>query len=328
MNQNLFIGTYSKTGVYKFNFTNGNLNKLEEESSFENCSYLCSSNNMLYSIVEYSNNLLYKNGYIIARNHNLFPINSSPLIGNGPCFITLDKTRNVLYVGNYGDGSIDIFSLNTDGSINTEFYHKAPCSSISKIHYISISSNNKFLFAIDLGIDMLIAYEIISNGINFELKEFCSHKFPNNSAPRHLVNLNSVLYVITENSCELYQFEFSEINGFKIINTISLLPTNTIVNANTTGCAIKISKDHKFIYTSIRGHNSISVFKIGLSLELIQNISCFGITPRDIFLDNTETFLLCANQNSNSISIFNRDIKTGYLNLKNIYPIDSPACII
>lgn len=326
MEQSLFVGTYSKNGIYNLNFNNGILTKLGKEDSFENCSYLCTYNNIIYSIVEYSDIPLYKDGYVVARNKNMLPINSSSLIGKGPCFITLDKTNNLLYVGNYGDGSIDIFSLNTDGSIHSIIYHNSPYSNNSRIHYISLSNN--LLFAIDLGVNKLFAYKIVYSTNNFKLKEFCYYDFPNGSAPRHFVQNDDNFYIITENSCELYKLKFSLKTGFKLIDTVSLLPNNVIKRKDYTGCAIKMSTDNNFIYTSIRGHNSISVFKLDPTLELIQNISCFGTTPRDIYLDSSQNFLLCANQTSNNISIFNMDTKIGYINFKSTYPINSPACII
>ena len=256
MNQNLFVGTYSENGIYKLNFNNGILTELKRNNSFENCSYLCFHNNLIYSIIEYSNNKLYKDGYICSRNLNLIPNSSSSILGKGPCFITIYK--NFLYIGNYGDGSIDVFSLDEFGKIVSQIYHKNPPTNISRTHYIL--PYNNFVFVTDLGTDTLFAYKILLDETNFELKEFCYYKFPTNSKPRHIVKMQNELYVITETSCELYRLKFSEKTGFELIENISLLPNNCKLETNYTGCAIKISKDNKFIYTSIRGHNSISTF--------------------------------------------------------------------
>lgn len=324
MEQNIFIGTYSENGIYKFNFNNGVLTELKKDNSFENCSYLCSANNLIYSIIEYSNKEIYKNGYIYSSNFNLIPTSTSFITGKGPCFITIYE--NKLYIGNYGDGSIDVFSLDEDGKIASQIYHKNPYSNTSRAHCILPYKN--FLFVTDLGTDNLFAYKILFNGNTFELKEFCSYKFPANCAPRHIANIKNELYIITENSCELYRLSFSEKSGFKLIESISLLPINCNPQKNYTGCALKISKDNNFIYTCIRGHNSISTFKLKPELTLLQNIPCLGNTPRDLFIDNSQTFLLCANQASNNISIFSRNTKTGLLYFENTYPITAPACII
>lgn len=327
MKQNLIIGSYSQNGIYQIAFKNGTLSPATSESSFENCSYLYKNKDIIYHVVEYSNNPLYKNGYVIARNRHLKPISTSKVEGISPCFITVDTSRNMLYVANYTDGSMDIFLLNSDGSINNLIFHKK-YSSHSHIHHISFSEDYKFVFVLDLGDNTLFAYKIILDNNKLKLQELYSYHFPNGSAPRHLISCRQNFYVITENSCELYQLYFSEQMGFYKNDCINLLPSNIKKDKNFTGCAIKMSFDHRFLYTTIRGHNSISVIKVNPSLEIIQNISCFGNTPRDIHLDNSENFLLCANQDSSNITIFNRHQKTGLLRFKDVYPISSPACII
>ncbi len=326
MKENLLIGTYSTVGIFELEFNNSILKYITQNNSFENCSYICTNSNIIYNIVEYSDNPIYANGCVISRNRNLCPINKTFLNGKGPCYLTIDKQRNMLYTANYGDGSIDIFDLNIDGSISKPIYHKKFFQN-SRIHQICFSSDNKIVFITNLGNDTLYAYKILGDKTNFKLLELDKYKFPTGSGPRHLVIKENNLYVITENSCELYQITFSENNSFNFINCVSILP-NVQKQDNYTGCAIKISNDGSFIYCSVRGHNSISVFDTNNSLELVQNISCYGNTPRDISFNLSEDFMFCANQNSNDISIFSRNKKTGSLNFENKYSINSPACII
>lgn len=325
MGQDFFVGTYSRSGIFKLNFDNGVFSQVCHNDSFDNCSWLYKNNDIIYSIVEYSDNPMYNDGYLVARNLNLLPISSSFLHGKGPCHVVVDNTRNLLFVANYGNGSIDVFSLNSDGTINNSVYYKE-FNKQSRIHFLKFSSDNHFLFAIDLGTDTIFSFEIIFNGNNLELKYFSKYSFPANSGPRHLELLDHSLFVITEKSCELYQLSFSDKLGFKFINCVSLLPDNITREQNYSGCSIKISNDKKFIYTTIRVHNSISVFDVS-DLKLIQNISCNGKIPRDINFDNSEDYLFCANQESSNISIFERNKKTGCLTYHRSYPVNSPACI-
>ena len=332
MEEKFLIGTYSKDGIYKLDFKDKELSQVQKNSSFENCSYLCISRDKIYSIVEYSNISKYQKGCISSRNVNLDVINTCFLKGEGPCFIKLDESRNLLYVANYGDGSIDVFSLKTDGSINKLIYNKnfskLKNNLKSRIHYIDLSNDKQVLFISDLGTSILYAYKIIYNDDSFDLEELSYYQFPDNSGCRHLVINNDNLYIVTENSCELYHLSFSEKNGFSLLDNISILPKNYIKKENDTGCAIRLSNDFQYIYTNIRGHNSISVFKTYPKLELIQNISCYGEIPRDINFNISQEYLLCANQASNNISIFSRNKKTGHLLFESSYPINCPACII
>lgn len=292
---------------------------LKQNNSFENCSYLCKNKDIIYSVTEYPES------YLTTRNSNLFPIHNTEISGKSPCHITIDKLRNLLYVSNYEDGSINVFSLNYNGVINELIYYKMYDKN-SHIHYTSLSEDNNFLFVLDLGKNVLSAYEIIFVNSIFGLKESYSYTFPDNSSPRHFTINKNNLYIVTEKSCEIYHLVFSQNTGFSLIKNVSILPQSTEKQQNYTGCAIKFSNDNKFIYVTVRGHNSISVFNS--SLKFIQNISCYGKTPRDINFDNTQNFMLCANQNSSDITVFERDKKTGHLLFKSKYPINSPACII
>lgn len=325
MKQTLLVGTYSNIGVHKLTFENGILTTILSDEKFENCSYLCNYGINNFSVVEYSNNYNHKNGLIVARNSNLSIINTLNIKGVSPCYVCLDIARNLLYVANYSDGSLNVFLLNSDKSLCNLVFSKS-FTNHSHIHCIELSSDGDFLFITDLGDNKLFAYKIIFDRTSFDLIYISQYDFSNNSKPRHLVVNNDNIFLVTENSCELYHFTFSEKDGFKFLEKLSLLPHNISISDDYTGCAIKLSKDKNLIYTSIRGLDAICVFSITNKLELKQYISCYGKTPRDLLvLDN---YLLCANQNSNSITIFYTNENTGELCYKNTFNIDHPACII
>ena len=78
-----------------------------------------------------------------------------------------------------------------------------------------------------------------------------------------------------------------------------------------------------------RGHNSISVFKYeNNKLELLQNILSYGNTPRNLEIDKTEKYLLVANQDSDEISIYSRNKKTGKLDFIEKQNTLLPTCIL
>lgn len=325
MMQNMLIGTYSQNGIYTLQFRGGSLYLLNTSDTFENCSYLSYSSNHIYGIVEYSEREVYKDGALISMTSTLSNQHAFPISGKGPCFILFDDIRNLLYIANYGNGTIDVFLLDVNGNITSSIYHKQ-YTSHSRIHHLALSEDKNMLFASDLGDNKIYAYQIIFENQTLELKDLGYYSFAKGTSPRHLAIYLNNIYVITEDSCELYHFTFSENAGFHFVNSISIVGNDR--TANDTGCAIRISKDGKFIYASIRGKDCIYVFSTTPELKLIQTTSCFGKTPRDIQFDTFENYLLCANQNSRSISVFDRDQKTGLLQYNNGYHIDNPACII
>lgn len=179
-------------------------------------------------------------------------------------------------------------------------------------------------FVVDLGEDVLIAYEIINENI----KEISRVKFEEGTEPRHIAIGKDNIYVVSEKSCEIYIIKFRE-KELRIIDKVSILPKDTKQEENHTGCAIKISKNLKYLYVSVRGHNSISIYKMNKNkLRMIQNISCEGNTPRDLELDKTGKYLLVANQDSNEIAIFKRNRITGKIIYQRKEEMDLPTCVI
>lgn len=318
----LLVGSYSEFGICKLSFDNGNLTTVLLDDSFKDCSYLYKYNNTIFNVVEGSD---FENSFIVARNLNLSIINSLKSSGFSPCYISLDKYRHLLYVANYGDGSFGVFSLNSDNSLNKLIFSKT-FTAHSRIHCIELSCTNDFLFITDLGDNKLFAYRIIFDGEHFDLELVSEYNFPKSAEPRHFVVKDNDIFLVTENSCELYHFALSKDTGIKLLETVSLLPNNVSNLPNYTGCSIKFNKQKKLLYTSIRGLDNVCVFSITPTLKLMQTISCYGNCPRDLLvLDN---YLLCANQMSNSISVFDINKNTGELILNNIFNIAHPACII
>ena len=323
--QDVYIGNTSTNGIYKYKFKNGELIKADSEEKsqtrvFERCTYLALNKKYLYSVVEKEDGIIVE----YQREQNgLKYIEKNLSYGKGPCHIEIAPKNNLLFVSNYIDGYYTIFKINSNGVIGNPIYHKIENKKKSHAHCIKVASNGKFFCVVDLGADLLIVYEIKNNII----KEVDRLKFKNNTEPRHIAICKNIIYLITEKSCELYTIRFKN-NKLEILDVKSLLPQNIKIKDNYTGCAIKVTKDFKNIYTTIRGHNSISVFKIkNNKAEMVQNINCGGDLPRDLELDKTENYVLVANSDDNKISIFRRDKKSGKLEFKNSEETESPTCV-
>ena len=86
------------------------------------------------------------------------------------------------------------------------------------------------------------------------------------------------------------------------------------------------------VYASNRGHNSIVVYardvKTG-ALTFVQHAPCGGKTPRHFKIDPTGKWLLCAHQDSNTISVLKLDPETGKLGEpENTVASPSPICLL
>jgi 6-phosphogluconolactonase len=103
-------------------------------------------------------------------------------------------------------------------------------------------------------------------------------------------------------------------------------------NPDATAAAIRIDRDGRYLYTSNRGEDSISLFRIDRdtgNLTHITNISTQGKTPRDFLLDHTGSLLLCANQDTDNLIIYRISRQDGTIvPIREIKGISMPVCIL
>ena len=325
--QNIFIGNTSSNGIYHYKFKNGKIYKKCMTNDYEKCTYLANDNKYLYGVIEIAGTEEENYGYIVAykkENGKLINIDKKPSYGKCPCHIEIDKDNKMLFVSNYIDGCLAIIKKEDDGTFGKKIYSNINMDKISHSHCTKKLMNNSFFVSVDLGADLITTYEIKKD----EIYEVSKVQFEKGTEPRHIAVYKDFIYVVTEKSCKLYVLKF-ENRELKIIDSVSILPDTIGIEQDYTGCAIKLSKNFKNIYVSVRGHNSISVFKIqNENVKMIQNISCGGDVPRDLELDKTNGYVFVANQCSNDVAIFKRNKFNGKLKYLYKEEVIKPTCII
>ena len=180
-------------------------------------------------------------------------------------------------------------------------------------HFVTLTPDRKYILVTDLGLDKIITYDLVMNFV-------CEYKVIDGSGPRHLAfsDDGKYLYCANELSSTITVYAYNDGN-LKFIDEHTTLP-NDYVDVSTVA-AIRYYKDR--IYISNRGHDSISVFSFeNAKLKLEKFILCEGESPRDFNI--ADGLIICANENSNNISIF--DIEN---NMKQIQclQIESPLCV-
>lgn len=342
----LFVGTYTNScqskGIYVYDFdTNSG------EASFKTTSELIinpsfvtlsSDTNFLYTVSENDQ----KECCAVALNFNqhnnkLAILNKSDGKGAGSCYI-INDAKNVI-TANYGSGSISVFGKKTDGSlteVKQVVKHSGKGVNLKRqdkphAHMVYFSPDQKYVLAVDLGIDKIIVYQYDPNSANEVLKFHNSVSVPAGGGPRHLTfsKDKKYVYVLQELDGSLVTFRYENGSLEKVFET-SILPngyTGKIQSAD-----IHISPDGKFLYATNRGEmGQITHFKIKKKgkLDYIEQRSTQGIGPRNFAIDPTGHFLLVAHQYSNDIVVFKRDKKTGSLTpTGNKIDLCSPVCLV
>lgn len=139
--------------------------------------------------------------------------------------------------------------------------------------------------------------------------------FPAGSGPRHGIfhPKDRTLWMVTERSHELYHFNYAD-TRYQLLQQVSILPKDHPEYAASTTAANRLSPDGRFLYTSTRGADIMSVFALDADgAHLIQQVPCGGKHPRDFILSDDGRYVLVLCRDSDNLFSFPRDAETGKL---------------
>ena len=247
------------------------------------------------------------------------------------CHISYHEATRTVYVSNYNHGSIDIYRYRETGELSFIEQVTHSGSSVHKnqqsphVHMTLFSKDQSQLYVCDLGTDEVYVYDIQNDGL---LSEFSVTKFPAGTGPRHITlhPTLDVAYVIGELGNTTSVVRINEDKTLTVINTIPNVDASEV--ETSAGAAIRITQDGQFLYCSTRFSNLITAFKVDSvgMLSEIQRISTYGEIPRDFILDETEKFLLIPHQDTDMITVLNRDTKSGLLKKAKVTAL-APECV-
>lgn len=333
----LYVGTFTtedSEGIYqyKFNTDTGALTNqtLAVKTSSPTFIAYAPNRKYMYAVNRAADQTKpdYVTAFKIEDNGSLTLINTVDSHGKGPCHISVNETGTRAVVSNYSSGTVSIYDLNTDGSLNEASQVFDHNSEAEKSHAHSAQFNKNNLFVSDLGRNGLYQYQL--EGDTYKLKSPAIVEMKGNPGPRHfsISKNNKFIYIISEYGNSITSVKNTK-KGFKQIDFDSTLDENF---TGKSFCAdIHLSKDERFIYGSNRGENSIAVFKRNKrkgTIDKIQNISVHGDWPRNFTLDPTGRFVLVANRRSNNIAVFSRDTTSGKLEFLKDYQLPTPVCLL
>ncbi|HKL85487.1 MAG TPA: lactonase family protein [Treponemataceae bacterium] len=331
----LIIGTYTNNqskGLYSVCLNNMTVSLAAE---MDDPSYCLFSHqfNKLYVACEGEKGKL--SCFNVEKDSLVFQ-NSIQTNSSGLVHVIMDNSKRYLFSVSYGDAKVLMIRLSSSGDLDKvvdESIHTG--SGINKerqerahAHSIWLTPNGKDVCVCDLGTDEIIVYRI--NFENEKIEKKICIKLPAGVGPRHLVfhPNGKFMYILSELTSEVFVYSWNSLDEINYVQRVQLLADG---DKKSDSAAIRISKDGKFLYTSCRGEDILVVFSItkdGL-LERIQSISASGKHPRDFILSEDENCLLCANRDSNNITIFDRSKVDGMLSFrKSIENIPNPISIV
>lgn len=323
----VLLGTYTRRvsdGIYSvdLNTETKKLENLTLVAEVGNPTYLDTNTDktIIYSVINEND----QGGLVtlVKNADNQFERKATVLAeGAAPCYVALDEKNQLVYTANYHNGEVSVYKTDTDGNLELTDTVAHEGKSVHEnqdaphAHYSQLTPDEKYMVACDLGTDKVYTYEVSDEG---KLKEVATFEAALGTGPRHLEfhpNFD-IAYLFGELSSEILVLKYdTETGQFEMDQTISTIP-NEHTEFNS-GAAIRVSSDGNFVYASNRGHNSIVIFRTDEfgHLTLVDYADTEGETPRDFNLDPSETFAIVGHQDSDNLTLFERDTDTGMLHL-------------
>ena len=239
--------------------------------------------------------------------------------GADPCHISLDPQGAFLSVANYTSGSLAVFRLDAQGvpeGMGGFVQHTGEGTDPVRqegphIHFSMMHEGE--LFVTDLGLDRISRYRVdrrsgklqesgqpVITAAGYGPRHFCFHPVK-----------QQLLYVLTEMGNTLFVYAEQTDGSFAEIQRIRTLPED--FGGFSTAAAIRFSDDGRTLFTSNRGHDSITAFHIREDGTAEWQDCCLtgGKTPRDFRVFGN--YLVTANQDGGGITVLVYDAEKGKL---------------
>ncbi len=345
----MYVGTYSVRGsegiyVFEFDRKTGSMVPVQSVSNAKSPSFLAihPSGNYLYSVNEGGDKRGGVSAYAVDKaTGKLQFLNAQSSLGGGPCHISVDQTGKTAFVSNYGGGSLAVLPIKSDGTLgaatdsvkNTGNGVDAKRQDKPHVHSTTVAPDNRFAYVADLGTDKLHIYEIDAQASKIKPASTPFATVNPGSGPRHFTfhPNGKYAYLVEELTSTVAVFSRDAKTGSLTLidDNVKTLPTD--FSGQNTSADIHIDQSGKFLYQSNRGANTLGIFAIGSDGKLtkVGDQPTEGKTPRNFLIDPKGDFLFVANQDSDNITIFKRDQKTGKLAYTGqSVKVPAPVCVI
>ncbi|BDQ12907.1 6-phosphogluconolactonase [Sediminibacterium sp. TEGAF015] len=344
--QKLLIGSYTNgvvaDGIYYYQFNSNGSTDFISKTAAADPSFLAPSltKPYLYAVNELGNGNGAVSAYRFDKVSGSFQLLNTVLSGGDhPCHISIDAQNRFAFVSNYSGGNFSVMRIETDGKLSNAIQTiQHTGSSVNKsrqdkphVHSAFISPDEKYVLVQDLGTDLISVYSLnLSNTRPVSEKPISIFQCNPGDGPRHISfhPTKPIVYAVQELTGSVTVLNFTK-GILKKMQEVNMFAQGV---AKKSGAAdIHVSPDGKFLYASNRADfNDLAIFKIAKNgwLQWVGSEPTLGLAPRNFAIDPTGQFLLAANQNSNEVVVFKRNLQTGKLiDTGKRIAVSKPVCL-
>ena len=346
--QAVYFGTGGKgaKGIYRgtFDAAKGRLTPVSRAAEIGSPGFLAvqPAGGKLYAVARWERSAGVV-GYEIKPKGGLVEFTRRANPDGGGAHIAVHPSGRFLLTAQYGGGSTAFFPLDDDGNLGAPVVHEhkggsgvvARRQDSPHPHWCGFSPDAKYAFVPDLGTDQIHIYKVAKN-----LASIAPHGFAQSvpgGGPRHMrFSVDGrFIYLLNELSLSVTTFAWNAKAGTatRLSTTPSLSEEVKAAESFNSAAEILVHPSGKFVYSSNRGHDSVTVYRADPAtgkLEVIQVQPIRGAFPRNINLDPTATWLLAAGADSGTVAAHRIDPGTGRLTYQRgaIVQVPAPICIL
>ena len=332
------FGKNSNKGIYIVHFDENSdeLSIVQHIVTKDYPSYMVIKDNNLYITYKNANRssdggglgsfAIYKDELIINNN---FASN-----GRSYTHLCISDNSRYLFAANYQVGSTASYLLE-NGHIKEKIgaiHHIGLGPDLLKrqtgphCHYVGISPDKEFVYAVDLGADKVVMYRY-SQGVLLEDPDYTLNIVPG-SGPRHMIFSKDgrFAYLVNEIANNIMVFKYLQ-GHFQLIQAIHCIPRH--FKGFSSAAAIRLTQSGNHLFVSNRGHDSIAMYRVNKEsgkISLLYMVHT-GKEPRDFQIIDDQ-YLIVACQGSNLLQVMTLNEETEELVLTDsTVEIPAPVCI-
>lgn len=328
-----YVGTYTHGNskglhVYDVDVEEGALIP-RNEVEVSNSSHLSVSKNgkYLYSI-EDEGVAVFKRD---EENGDLKRINSVDIDGMRGCWLATDIDGRYLYVGGYHDGKVTVVHTHKDGSLGSLMdgvFHKGLGSVAERnfrphVNCVRPTPDNKYLCAVDNGIDQVKIYRINKRRDKLELVDIL--RCPRESGPR-LIRFSDdgrFAYILFELSNEIKVYSYDGSGKTPEFELLQSVPTTSSKdpehNRHCAASGLTMAKDGVHLFCSTAGEDTVAMYERDTETGLLERkfvLPISGEYPKDLAVFPDNKHLAVLNHESNTITTFAIDYEKNVITMK------------
>ena len=278
-----------------------------------------------------------------GKKSSLLYLNSVEIGDGGAAHLAVDDSGKTLLTAQYGGGSVGVFSLHHDGSLNQRTQlveHEGGSKVVARRqesphpHWVGFSPDNRFAFVPDLGLDQVVIYKVDVENSRIE-RHGVGQGVPG-GGPRHMkFHPNGKwIYLLNELTLSVTLFDYDAEQGTMTPRrTFNAVPQEQLLKEKfKSSSEIRVHPNGQFVYSANRGHDTITAFRVHPEtgeLTVIERENVRGATPRNFNLDPSARWLLAAGQHSHTLASFEVDQQTGELTFsRSAVHSPAPICVL